>query len=549
MVIIPALPVGADFLKTAPIEPRRIEPTAPVDETPVARRSDDVRKSDEEAPVEKEKPEEDSDDDDFSDMLNQAMMASGQVQQPKAETPKDNAGKEANSVATINTKSTSADSASQALATNTQSSEQSNQKQNAGVALSAATPVITESSASEQTESSDASVEELLRPLLNSQQTQTSEDDPANSLKAEVVAELPETESVSGQPATSVADTLGELRLSAIQTSGALEANQTAEAATPAAPVLKVTKPSDALMTIQADPDDVTEEIISALQRTAESATSTTSSTIGAASQGGVAGTVGTSGQRSAGAILEPTLDNAAVPLPAQAGNDVQAVTNLTSTMTQGGDLPGRRSPASESGNSALQSGSVESASPSASAGVSGASASSAGVVTSGAAPDFASTLTAEVRQPLSSQVSRAVLEHLERGSNSENDRLTVRLDPPELGEMTIELSKTKEGLAVRVTAREAVTMDMLLARGSEIEQQLKSQDLNLKALEFLSPGMMGQSDSSSSQRRESSDTRESGMGLRSTGSRRGVNGSAGSRSVSATNGPQESSKALSFRA
>ena len=50
---------------------------------------------------------------------------------------------------------------------------------------------------------------------------------------------------------------------------------------------------------------------------------------------------------------------------------------------------------------------------------------------------------------------------------------------------MTIELSKTLEGLAVRVTAREAVTMDMLFARGQEIESQLRGQHMNLKSLEF----------------------------------------------------------------
>jgi hypothetical protein len=104
---------------------------------------------------------------------------------------------------------------------------------------------------------------------------------------------------------------------------------------------------------------------------------------------------------------------------------------------------------------------------------------------------DLTASVTSEMRQPLSSQVSRAVIEHLERQTTAESETLTVQLDPQDLGELVIELSKSKEGLAVRVTAREAVTMDMLLARGSEIENQLRGEKLDLRSLEFLSPDMM----------------------------------------------------------
>ena len=101
------------------------------------------------------------------------------------------------------------------------------------------------------------------------------------------------------------------------------------------------------------------------------------------------------------------------------------------------------------------------------------------------AVPDLAASISAEIRQPLTSQVSQAIMDHVERNGVRQNDSLSVRLDPPELGEMTIQLSKTHEGLAVRVTAREAVTMDMLFARGQEIESQLRGQHMNLKSLEF----------------------------------------------------------------
>ena len=105
--------------------------------------------------------------------------------------------------------------------------------------------------------------------------------------------------------------------------------------------------------------------------------------------------------------------------------------------------------------------------------------------VLSNSVPDLASLISAEVRQSLTSQVSQAIMDHVERHGVRQSDSLSVRLDPPELGEMTIQLSKTDEGLAVRVTAREAVTMDMLFARGQEIESQLRGQHMNLKSLEF----------------------------------------------------------------
>jgi flagellar hook-length control protein FliK len=119
----------------------------------------------------------------------------------------------------------------------------------------------------------------------------------------------------------------------------------------------------------------------------------------------------------------------------------------------------------------------------------------SEGVVQLNSANSFseaATPVSGEVRRPLSHQVSQAILEHAGRHSVRSSDSLTVRLDPPELGEMSIELSKTADGLAVRVTAREAVTMDMLLTRGHEIESHLRGQQMDLKSLEFLHTDMSG---------------------------------------------------------
>ena len=133
---------------------------------------------------------------------------------------------------------------------------------------------------------------------------------------------------------------------------------------------------------------------------------------------------------------------------------------------------------------------------------------------------DSMNSMPSDMRPPLSAQVTRAVMEHIERQGLRQNDSLTVRLDPPELGELTIQLSKTHEGIAVRVTAREAVTMDMLFARGQEIESHLRGQQLNLKSLEFLQAGMSGKGYSEGQQQNDGSRESENLMALTRRGSR-----------------------------
>lgn len=162
--------------------------------------------------------------------------------------------------------------------------------------------------------------------------------------------------------------------------------------------------------------------------------------------------------------------------------------------------------------------------------------------------PDLATSISAEMRQPLTSQVSRAIMDHVERSGVRQSDSLSVRLDPPELGEMTIELSKSHEGLAVRVTAREAVTMDMLFARGQEIESQLRGQHMNLKSLEFQRTDMSssgfshGQGDS----QQQNSSSRRSDNPLNQI--RSGTRGLS-SLSTSVRSATPDSPYGLSFRA
>jgi hypothetical protein len=160
--------------------------------------------------------------------------------------------------------------------------------------------------------------------------------------------------------------------------------------------------------------------------------------------------------------------------------------------------------------------------------------------------PDLTSSVTSEMRQPLSSQVSRAVLEYIERRTTADSDTITVRLDPPDLGEMVIELSKSKEGLSVRVTAREAVTMDMLLARGSEIETQLRGEKMDLRSLEFLSPDMMNGGAFQGQSSQDSTSRFDQPVGIQRRTSR---NASATQIATGAVNRTGDSQHSLNFRA
>lgn len=165
--------------------------------------------------------------------------------------------------------------------------------------------------------------------------------------------------------------------------------------------------------------------------------------------------------------------------------------------------------------------------------------------------PDLAASISADMRQPLTSQVSRSIMDHVERNGVRQSDSLSVRLDPPELGEMTIQLSKTHEGLAVRVTAREAVTMDMLFARGQEIESQLRGQHINFKSLEFQRADM---SDSGFShgqgqgqpQQQNNASRRSANLLNQILGGTRGLSPISNSHPRSATS---DSNYGLSFRA
>ncbi len=107
-------------------------------------------------------------------------------------------------------------------------------------------------------------------------------------------------------------------------------------------------------------------------------------------------------------------------------------------------------------------------------------------------ATTLSESLSADMRLPLSNQVTTAIYEHVQKEGGRDDSSMTLRLDPPDLGELVISLTRSEDGITVRVTAREPVTMDMLLARGEEIEGRLRDQQLNLSEIEFLRPDFSG---------------------------------------------------------
>ena len=158
--------------------------------------------------------------------------------------------------------------------------------------------------------------------------------------------------------------------------------------------------------------------------------------------------------------------------------------------------------------------------------------------------PTLAAPVSSEMRQPLTSQVSQSIMDHIERNGVRQGDSLSVRLDPPELGEMTFELSKTHEGLAIRVTASESITMDMLLVRGQEIESHLRGQQVNLKSLEFTQSSQNG---GHSHGRQQNDESRESRNPLNQSRRDSGGLSSSGNRQLQLAK--PDSSYGLSFRA
>lgn len=96
--------------------------------------------------------------------------------------------------------------------------------------------------------------------------------------------------------------------------------------------------------------------------------------------------------------------------------------------------------------------------------------------------------------QPLTTQVLTALAQRLSSVVEQTADSLTLRLDPPELGEVDVQFQRLDDGITIRVTAKEAVTMEMLMSRGAEIERLLRNQNPDVHKFEFHHANANGES-------------------------------------------------------
>jgi hypothetical protein len=95
--------------------------------------------------------------------------------------------------------------------------------------------------------------------------------------------------------------------------------------------------------------------------------------------------------------------------------------------------------------------------------------------------------------QPLTTQVLTALAQRLSSVVGQTADSLTLRLDPPELGEVEVQFQRLDDGITIRVTAKESVTMEMLMSRGAEIEKLLRSQNPEVQRIELHHPDSPGE--------------------------------------------------------
>jgi flagellar hook-length control protein FliK len=138
-------------------------------------------------------------------------------------------------------------------------------------------------------------------------------------------------------------------------------------------------------------------------------------------------------------------------------------------------------------------------------------------------------------RTPLTTQLTRSILEFTRVESPEGESTLRLRLDPPELGELVISMDRSSDKLAVRVEAIEPSTLDMLLARGAEIEEQLR-RGSEFSDLDFNASLLADSSADSESHRRKWDELLDG-------------TSSIGQRPAHVPNRPSITSGGLSFRA
>ena len=101
---------------------------------------------------------------------------------------------------------------------------------------------------------------------------------------------------------------------------------------------------------------------------------------------------------------------------------------------------------------------------------------------------------------PLTQQVLTSVVQQIATTELTDPQTLTMRLDPPELGEMTVRFQQTSDGIHLQFDARESVTHDMLVMRSDEIQRLLQNQELDISRVDFGTMERSASNDSSSAQ-------------------------------------------------
>jgi len=77
----------------------------------------------------------------------------------------------------------------------------------------------------------------------------------------------------------------------------------------------------------------------------------------------------------------------------------------------------------------------------------------------------------------LAEQIAAEAVKHAEVVKHQGQQRFTMRLDPPELGKLIVEMQRTEHGLTMRVNAADPVTLGLIQSSLEELNASLGRQD------------------------------------------------------------------------
>lgn len=91
---------------------------------------------------------------------------------------------------------------------------------------------------------------------------------------------------------------------------------------------------------------------------------------------------------------------------------------------------------------------------------------------------DASSADVSEVDAPnLAEQIATEAVRHADVVKHQGQQRFTMRLDPPELGKLVVEMQRTEKGLTMRVNAADPVTLGLIQSSLDELNTSLGQQD------------------------------------------------------------------------